>query len=315
MPTFVFNDETQKNSYGFRVKNSGGDFSRFDGNPVMLNSHINTPEMTLGNWQNRTLEGIQLKGDSNFDVAIPAVNQVAGQVDRGFIKGCSMGLGLSFDPASWQKGADGVMELIKWELMEVSICAVPSNSNALALYNISTGELIPEDQFKLSLQKLMVNDLQQTNTPNMEKIILTPGAISAMLAAGVTAPETPADISRGIEKLQADLSAQTSAATEAKKKYDDFVKLQAETSVDAHILAGTILKGEREEWVNFCIESPVLAAKQMAKLKSPSMLGNQVTQSEGDAAVKTVDDFEKLTDEKKLAYKAANPDAYKALFK
>jgi hypothetical protein len=63
MPTFVFNDETVVNTYGFRVRNNGGSFNRFDANPVMLNTHINSTEMTLGNWNNRRVEGFQLKGD------------------------------------------------------------------------------------------------------------------------------------------------------------------------------------------------------------------------------------------------------------
>jgi HK97 family phage prohead protease len=154
MPTFVFNDETIINSYGFRVLNKGGSFVRFDTNPVMLDSHINQTGFVLGNWKNRKQDGFKLLGDSNFDTANDKAKEVSGQVDRGFIKACSMGLAISFDEDSWQKALDGVWELLKWELMEVSICAVPSNSNSLALYNSNTGKLIPENEFKLNLSAI-----------------------------------------------------------------------------------------------------------------------------------------------------------------
>lgn len=315
MPTFEWNDETIINSYGFRVLNSGGDFSRFDSNPVMQNSHVNTTAMNLGSWKNRVQEGFKLKGDTVFDSDRDSVKEVEGQVERGFIKACSMGLSMSWDDDSWQKAPDGVWELAKWTLMEVSLCAIPSLSSALALYDKATGALIPEDELKMSLVQLSANEkLKKPNNPEMEKIILTPAAMSAMLAAGVTAPDNASEISRGVEKLQVDLTAAKSGEVAAKKKYDDFVKLQAETAIDAEILAGTIVKGEREEWVLFYIDRPELAVKQIAKLSAPNKLNGLLHNSEGDAFVKTADDFEKLTDEKKLAFKNGNPEVYKKLF-
>lgn len=313
MPTFVLNDEKVINSYGFRVINSGGSFERFDANPVMLNSHVNSPATTLGNWTGRNIKGSQLLGDSNFDIVLECAKEVSGQVDRGFIKGCSMGLGLSFSPGAWREAADGVLELIEWELMEASICAVPSNSSALALYNIATGELIPEDQFKLSLKNLSVNDLTK-NTPNMEKIILTPLALSALLGMGITGADNVAEISRGIEKLQAELTIEKASALSLKTKLDEQVKLQAESLIDAAILDEKILKGDREEWLTFATANFSLASKQVAKMQGKASLSGQLQQTAGDASIKTIDEFEKLSDEKKLAFKNNNKEAYQKLF-
>lgn len=312
MPTFVFNDETIVNSYGFRTLNAGINCVRFDGNPVMLNSHVNTTVMTLGNWENRVLKGSKMQGDSNFDLELATAKEVAGQVDRKFIKGCSMGLGISFDEDSWQKAPDGVWELTKCELMEVSICAVPSNSNALALFNIATGELIAEDQFKLSLKNLAVTEFKPPNNPTMEKIILTPGALSAMLAAGYQNADSAETISRGVEKLQADLTAANTKTTGLQTKLDEQIKLQAEGLVDAAIVDEKLLAGDREQYIELASANYKLAASLIGKMKGKASLGAQVENS-NTGGVNSVDDFEKLGEDKKLAFKTGHPEAYKKL--
>src|SRR6185437_819528 len=256
MPVFEWNDETKVNSYGFRVINAGGDFARFDDNSVMLNSHVNTTEMTLGTWEGRTVEGPKLKGETVFDNVRDSVKEVEGQVDRKVIKGCSMGLALSFDEGSWRKGEDGVMELIKWELMEVSICAVPSLSSALCLYNKDTGKLIPENEFKLSLQNLTANDLKNENNSNMEKIILTPQAVAVLVGMGVTGGDNVAEISNAIVSLQSKVTTAEAAAladknkvTELQAKLDSQVKLQAKALLDGAVIEGKLTAKEAEDYM------------------------------------------------------------------
>jgi hypothetical protein len=314
MPTFVLNDEKVVNSYGFRVKNSGINFARFDANPVMLDTHQNTTKGVVGNWKNRRVEGSQLLADSNFDMESLEAKELSGKVDRGFVKGASMGLGLSFDPSSWEKAADGTLDLCKSELCEGSVCGVPSNGGSLALFNLTTGEPITEDQLKLTLKNLTINDFKNPNTPAMEKIILTPAAMSALLAAGVTAPDNASEISCGVETLQVNLASEKTRADSLQTKLTEQIKLQAETMVDAAILDEKILKGDREEWVNFSIANLSLATRQIAKLPGKVNLSGRLHNSEGDASVKTADDFEKLTEEKKLAFKNGSPEAYKKLF-
>jgi HK97 family phage prohead protease len=313
---FVFNDETIKNSYDFRVRNAGIDCTRFDGNSVMLNSHVNTTAMTMGNWENRRVSGSQMLGDSNFDLELPAAAEVAGQVDRGFIKGCSMGLGISFDDDSWEKAPDGVWELTKCELMEVSICAVPSNSNALALYNSATGELIAEDQFKLSLKNLSATEFKNPNTPTMEKITLSSAANSVLVGLGT--PNTDnlnaTEISNALVKLNADLGAEKTKATDLQAKLDAQVKSQAEALVDGAIADEKLTAGDRADYLELALANFSLASKQIGKLKGKASLS--ANNSEANAGtVKTKEDFYKLSAEKQLAFKNESPEDYAALWK
>jgi len=315
LKTFIANDENVVNCYGFRVLNAGIDFADFDQNPVMLDGHINSTEAVLGNWKNRRIDGSKLLMDANFDSTDPDVAKVEGKVERGFVKGASLGLYIDFEEGTWVLSPDGNFTLMKCTAKETSICAVPGNSGALALYNAVTGELIAEDAFKLSLQNLSANDLKLTNNPTMEKIILTPGALSALMGAGVASGDNAVDISRGIEKLQADLSAEKTTSVELKTKLDAQVKLQAEALVDGAITDEKLLAGDRADWLELATANYALAAKQIAKLKGKASLNAALNNSEGDAAIKSVDDFEKLSNEKKLAFKTGSPDAYQALFK
>lgn len=322
MPVFEWNDETIKNSYGFRVRNAGGNFARFDNNSVMLNSHVNTTEMTIGNWKNRIVEGPKLKGETVFDSARDSVKEVEGQVDRGFVKGCSMGLAIGFDDDSWQLGPDGVWDLVKWELMEVSICAVPSLSSALALFNKDTGEKISEDQLKLSIQNLNANDINKVNNLKMEKIILSTAALSALVGVGVSSGDNVADISRGIVDLQAkltksegDKTASDSKVTELQAQLDKQVKLQAETLIDGAIAEGKLTAAERDAYIADAKANFELTSKLIGKIPAKTDLSSKLNNSSSAAGeVKNMDDFEKLSTEKQLAFKNEHPEEYQKLF-
>lgn len=320
MPTFVLNDETKVNSYGFRIPNKGIDFSRFDPNPVMLDSHINSLATVLGSWEKRVVEGILLKADTVFDSADPNVKPIEEKVNRGFIKGCSMGV--MFDWDYLQKNVDDdTWELVKCELMEASLCAVPSNSGSLALFN-KDGELIPEDEIKLTMQKLSANELRKINTPNMEKIILSHQALSVLVGLGVTDGGDVASISNALVTLQNKVTDAEKLKTtaegkmvELQTKLDKQVKLQAETLIDGAITEGKLTAGEREGYLADATANYELTAKLIGKIPGKASLANSILNGKGGATeVKSADDFEKLTVEKQLAFKNENPDAYKALF-
>ena len=92
--------------------------------------------------------------DTNFDTADPNVKPIEDKVNRGFIKGASMGI--SFDPSLMVLGPDGIYNLSSWQLMEAAICAVPSNQGALRLFN-KQGVLLSAGDIKLSLSHLGLN--------------------------------------------------------------------------------------------------------------------------------------------------------------
>jgi HK97 family phage prohead protease len=306
MPTFVINDEAKYNSYGFKVRNAGIDLVRFMANPVMLNDHWNSTSMVLGRWENIRIEGTQLLADSKFDIEDDEAKRIAGKVDRGFVKSCSMGI--TFNRAYMTQTPDGNYELTKCELMEVSIVAVPSNANAVTLFT-EAGEKMQEAAIQLSLN--MIKTAFNNNT-NMEKFELSASALTAL---GLQHSGDANAVSRAIEKLKADLDAEKTAHDSLKKKMDDEAALQAKVLIDGAITAGKLTEADRADYEALAKGNMALASKTIGMLPGKQSLAATVNNTgAGGEAIKTADDFEKLPLDKQLAFKAENPDAYKKLF-
>ncbi|MBD1394267.1 HK97 family phage prohead protease [Mucilaginibacter glaciei] len=316
LKTFVANDENVVNSYGFRVRNAGLNYDRFDQNPVMLDGHINQTESVRGNWLNRRVEGAQVLMDANFDMDDPTSAILAGKVDRGFVKGASFGLGIDYNDAEdcFVRQPDGIWDLVKAEVMELSVCGVPSLSSALALYNKNTGELIAEDDIKLSLQNLSAKE-SKLNNPKMEKFKLSAACLVVLVAHGLTNAESESDVNASIERLNLALTGAKSQNETLQKELDATLKLQAETLVDGAILEEKILAGEREDYIGLATTNFKLAAKLIgAKPGKVSLNANVANTTLGADIPKTIDDFEKLSYEKKLAFQKDHREAYDKLF-
>lgn len=121
--TFLVSDETV-NSYGFKVLTNGIDTKRFETNPIMLYMHERAN--IIGRWENIRKENGQLFADAVFDIEDPTAKEIAGKVERGFLKSASIGITKANLKDSVVNGC---------ELMEISIVDIGSNSNALRLYN------------------------------------------------------------------------------------------------------------------------------------------------------------------------------------
>lgn len=162
---FVINDETIKNSYGFKVRSSGVSLNRFKLNPVMLDAHQQNNAAVIGSWNDIKLEGGKITAVPSFDMDDPNAATIAGKVERGIIKGASMGL--LFDPANMVMTANGI-ELTESELAEVSIVPVPSNSQALKLYAKGKDKPLTPGE----LQQLCLS-LKSDNTMTLQEQLIT----------------------------------------------------------------------------------------------------------------------------------------------
>jgi len=307
MPTFVINDETKINSYGFRTRNSGIDLERFNLNPVMLDEHYNSNWAVVGKWLNIRIEGTKLLADTEFDSLDEAAKRLEGKVDRGYIKACSMGI--TYDREKMVLAPDGKYELTESELYEVSIVAIPSNANAIRLY-ASTGVLIPENEVRLSIAQLA----QITNHTDiqMEKITLSPGSLVAL---GLTAtPETPEAINLAIASLADKLTKVTGEKNALQEKFDLHAKTQATTLVDEAIVKGQLTADLKEQFVTMATGDYALAAKIIGAMPVKTSLKDAVVLTHDVSTVKTGDDFMALPLAAQLAFKNEHPEAYKALW-
>lgn len=224
---YVFNDENIISSHGFYLLNSGGDFTRFMKNPVMLYDHKS--DLSIGFWKNLRIEGSQLIADPDFD-ADDEAQKYAAKVERGSLKGLSVGMYIN--AGEWRVDAlTGREELYitEWELVECSITPVPSNPNALVSLRVldrNNQEIADVASYvKLSI-----------NTKSNMKINLT---AAAMVALGLNADAEDTAISAAIERMakaKADLSAENKVLEDKLKainteKVDTLMTLAAKRGV------------------------------------------------------------------------------------
>ena len=324
MATWVLNDETKANVYGFRVLNAGIDLERFKQNPVMLAMHKDWDlTSVIGRWTNIRIEGSQLLADDDFDMEDEDAAKIAGKVKRGFLKACSMGFLLMRDHL--EKAVDGLFDLAKSELMEASIVTIPGNANAVRLY-AAPGQLMDEKEIKLCLSAVMTNSTTtlKLNTNNMEKFTLSGHALAALLAVGLTNQENADSVNAAIVKLGADLQAEKDAHGATRQTLQALkdaqlsaAKKTAETEVEAAILSGKLTAAQKDQFVKLYLSDPELAKSVLANMPGKKSLGASVNGSpEGGNAAdpKTLDEFEKLSLSAQLAFKESNPEGYQALF-
>lgn len=312
--TFILNDETKTNSYGFRVLNSGIDLERFKNNPVLLDFHQSGSGAVIGRWENIHVDGALLKADAVFDEKDDNAKKIKGKVEDGFIKGASLGLsGMSID----FQLVDGVVMAVRSEITEASIVPIPSNANALKLYNDEGFEMSTDD-IQLSLSP--ISELIKQNKSNMQKFMLS---VAAMIALGFRTQEVQdsAALSEAIEKLHGDLEA-TKLSLSAEKTAKEALQSQlnaiqdakVEELVNLSIQQGKIDATKKEDFIKLAKSDFNMAKGILDGIPAKKDLSASNSGGAGLNEVKTEEDFMKLSDEQKLAFKNENPEQYKQLF-
>ncbi|MCX8018928.1 MAG: HK97 family phage prohead protease [Chitinophagaceae bacterium] len=195
-PSFVLNDESRTNSYGFRIANAGLNRNRFDANPVLLFDH--RTNSVIGRWENLRIEGSKLIADADFDMNDPEAAKIAAKVENGYLKGCS--IGMIINDVHYVNDGNGNRYLVvsDWELLEASIVAIPSNAAAIKLYNKEMKEMKVEDMMQLAAQH-QNSFSDNTKKCMMKKQITLTATMLALLLLDETATEQ--EICNAIERL------------------------------------------------------------------------------------------------------------------
>lgn len=140
---FTVHDESV-NTYGFRMLTDGANLTEFEKNPVILYNH-NDWETPIGRADRVYKENGTIVAEIVFDTADPKAAEIAGKVERGFLRMASVG---AWPPE--EATDDELMKLdgqsgptiTRWTLREISICPIGANHNALAMYDRTTGKRI-----------------------------------------------------------------------------------------------------------------------------------------------------------------------------
>lgn len=310
---FVFNDQTQSNSYGFRILTAGISLKRFNKNPIMLNQHWNSTSNVLGKWENVKVDKDLLLGDPVFDIDDEEALKVSGKVEREFINSCSMGITFKREDLKII-GTELIME--KCELYECSIVAVPSNANSIRLY-AESGELLKDDEVKqlcLSLQpEENENQPLEFNTIDMKKITLSLAVLTALSFDKAT-PEVDVET---VEAAVLKLSNENAALKAEKLKLEAAAETAQEKSIDQMvtlaIAEGRISATKKEDFVNLAKANFELAKTTLASIPAKVTLTNQIVPG-ATTSVVTKADFQKLSLDEQLAFKTSNQDEYKKMF-
>lgn len=282
MPTFVLNDETILTAHGFVLLNSGGKFDRFRENPVMLDSHNNESGLSvIGRWDNLRVEGHKLIADTVFDTDDPDAMKISGKVDRGFIKGASMGV-MPIDAEMREiPGLGYVIALTSWELLEASPVGVPSNKAALRLYASDGRTQITANEIKLSIKNLI-------KTPPMEKITLS---VEAAKALNLSRDPDISDLNAAVMELsarlasanQAKTAAETAKAT-AEQALKDHLTLQATEMVEVAVQEGRLTADKKESFIKLATTDFKQAKDLIDAMPAKQNLSAQVKPAVGAAA-------------------------------
>lgn len=311
---FVFNDQTKRNSYGFYILTAGISLERFKDNPMMLDQHFNHTSAVIGRWEDWEVDGALLKGNPVFDTGIEKGAEVSGQVERGFIKSCSMGITFNHEDFLMNEGE---LVLTKCELYEVSIVAVPSNANSIRLY-ADDGKLLTEDQIKqlcLSVQVLDPNKIINPKPDTMSKMTLSAVALKQLGIDSKVIEHDATAIEAAIAKLSLENADNKAKILKLENEQETALEQSVKDYVTSARLAGKISAKKEADYVELGLLNFDLLKSTIGDIPTKVTLADKQVVPAGTGEVKTVDDFEKLDRDAKLAFKTSDPEAYKNLFK
>ncbi|MES2651273.1 MAG: peptidase [Bacteroidota bacterium] len=267
--TFILNDETQKNSHGFRVPNAKIDLERFKKNAVLLYMHRRGE--VHGKWENIRIEGSLLLADAVFDVDDPKSKEISGKVERGFLNAASIYLNFTSDTTFVEVGKND-FELHGTEALESSVVDIPSCGNALKLFQ--SGEELQEEQIKGYL--LSAQPFKKLKTTEMEKFMFTAVALSVLQGLGVTDTDNPEKVSDAFVKLSADLKTEKEAHTTLKNSFTELKTSTAKNILAVALAEGKITADEETSMLPDTIANPELTAKFLSKIPAKVKLSATV---------------------------------------
>ncbi|MDY3547352.1 HK97 family phage prohead protease [Riemerella anatipestifer] len=317
MPRFILNDENKQNSYGFKIRTSGISMERFSANPVMLDEHNPSNLSVIGQWKDFKTEDGKLSADTQFDTEDPHAKTIEGKVERGIIKGASMGISFNKKDFSYE---DGELILEKCELLEASIVAIPSNANALRLY-AEGGELMNDSDVKALCLSVAQNSAE-FKPKNMNKIKLSQLAFIALGFAQTTIEASETEINQAILGLQKQKEEAEQKLQLSEEKLSAYIqkekeqKAQAVTDlVELSIQQGKITADKKQSFIDLATQNFELAKSTLDAIPAKRNFSTGVQSPSGTSAVTNMEEFQKLSLSEQLAFKEANPDGYQAILK
>lgn len=310
MKTFILHDESV-NSYGFRMLTDGVILDDFKKNPVMFYNHDDR-EMPIGRWENIRIEAGKILAEANFDQGDPRAKEIARKVEEGYISACSVGawvLESTSDASLYIDGQDAPT-VTKWSLREVSICNIPANHNALALYDangLRVGEADIPTILELTDRQLTITGKKET----MNEVVKT----LLNLSNDATIDDAIAAI-RANQKTISTLTEEVEALRTEKKEAEE-KKLQEKRNrfgalLDQAIKGGSLMESQKESMTTLFDANPDEILRVLEAMPKRRSVTEQLTDKKDSKVASLADkSWEELDKLGKLAeLRADDPALY-----
>lgn len=308
--TFVLSDESV-NGYGYRVLTSGIGREQFLKNPVMLYSH-EYGLLPIGTWEDVHEKNGQLLATAKFDEGDPFAQEVARKVDDGILRCCSIGFNvLGIDESDDMKlpGQTGPT-VTKSELLECSICAIGANRNAMRL---SEEPGIPSPTVKVGGRMTLTSvAMASQQAGHAGKIVINPLNSSTMTEQEQREME---QLKQQVHTHEETIQSLTQERDQARTELQNVRNAEIDALLTAAVGDGRISEAERPRWKELMNVAPESAKAALANLNPRTSLSQilEGKKGQGEFAGKSWQELDRAG--KLSAFKAADPEAFKALYR
>lgn len=240
----------------------------------------------LVKWEEFRIEGDRLYGKPVVNLSHPKGEDIASQVENGFINAASCGkiicLAASDDPKLKLEGQTGPT-VTKWFPREISFVDIPGNHNALAnLYDINDNEL-------------NLADFVKPNTKEMSKILLTAAMLTALNLSDKSSEDDAGkafqdliDTAGKVPGLEKDLADKSTALTAKENELKDLkaesVKKEVQDLLDKGKSQKKLTNELAIELADLFDGNPTGLAKVIEKLPVQTLITDELGDKEKDLA-------------------------------
>lgn len=317
--SFILSDQRIENSHGFYLDHQGGDLERFRANPVMLYDHDS--HNVIGRWTNIRLDGDCILADPEFDTEDPDGQRAAGKVQRGYLKGASLGIRiLGAEKRYNEQARREELHVNKWEAFEASVTPIPSNSGALYMKICDAqGSPLEGENLKAHLLKLSAGQPTDTKIINpdnqMNTISLSAEALTVLGLKNM--PEDMQALSASIMALAQERDTAVKEAATLKADVERQQKERAAALVDAAVKDGRLSADKRDKWAALAVSDYNAAADALADMKPRTTIADKLRHTGGGAPADRTDwNYLKWLKEDPrglIQLKAEHPDTWQEL--
>ena len=323
--TFRIHDDSV-NTYGFRMLTAGANLEEYRKNPVVLYNH-NDWEAPIGRAESVYIKDGAIYADILFDEEDPKAAEIAGKVERGFLRMASVG---AWPPEEWSD--DGELKLpgqtggtaIRWTMREVSVCPIGANHNALALYDRNTGKRIDlaDKEAVIGLmdgRNIHNNPKNKTDMSLLTQMLkLSDSASEQAVADEVSALIALRDKQKSeIASLQAENGTLRQRITVFEEKEKENNRNRAVALVDEAVKDGRIDASGREAWLKDLERDFDNTSVRLSSIARRGSIVAQVVPAGGNAGAVTLRDmtFRDILKADRLKELKADKELYRQKFR